>query len=149
LIKRYRWQLAVLSLHKVMASSRWNVFDRPHTKVAVVSANIKNLRVLSLLLLNAGVLPIPYTNETEFLDENQSTSYDAIILDSTLTQSGVGEITKTLVSKANAPPVVVIVNKADISNVVLAIRAGASDVLCLPLSSQHLARRLRAAGLRL
>lgn len=132
-----------------MIKTGWNFFDQPYKKVAVLSANQKNLRAISRLLWKAGVLPIPYTDETEFLSEGHSEAYDAIIVDSQLAKITVGELTKTLACTQNPPPIVVTVDKSDINNVVLAIRAGAADVLSLPFSSQYLTRHLREVGVAL
>lgn len=132
-----------------MAKYGWNFFDRPYTKVAVLSANLRNLRAISRLLWKSGVLPIPFTDETEFLNENQSDAYDAIIVDSQLAKTGVGELTQQLAEHKGTPPIVVTVDKSDINSVVNAIRAGATDVLSLPFSSQHLTRHLRNAGVSL
>lgn len=132
-----------------MGKRGWNFFDQPYKKVAVLSANLKNLRSISRLLWKSGVLPIPFTDETEFLSEGQSDAYDAIIVDSQLAKTGVGELTQILLETVDIPPIVVTVDKSDINSVVNAIRAGASDVLSLPFSSQHLARHLRNVGVAL
>lgn len=127
----------------------WNFFDRPYKKVAVLSANPKNLRAISRLLWKAGVLPVPFADEAEFLSEGHSDAYDAIIVDSQLAKTTVGDLTLTLSASQNTPPIVVTVDKSDINNVVSAIRAGAADVLSLPFSSQYLTRHLREAGVAL
>lgn len=132
-----------------MGHGGWDFFNHPYKKVAVLSANFENLKSISRLLWASHVLPIPYTDESEFLKEGHSAAYDAIIVDSQLAHTSVGEFTLALAQTHNSPPIVVTVDKSDIANVVLAIRAGAADVLSLPFSSQYLTRHLREVGVAL
>jgi len=117
-------------------------------KVLVVEDNKKLARFLQRALQEEGYIVDIIEDGTEAIERSASVEYDLLILDWMLPGTDGIAICKTLRDRGMGVPILMLTARAEVSERILGLDAGADDYLPKPFDLGELLARVRALGRR-
>lgn len=117
-------------------------------KVLVVEDNKKLASFLSRALMEEGYTVDIVGDGSTAIEQIQTLPYDLVVLDWMLPEADGLSVCRTLRQKGNHVPILMLTARADVSERVAGLDAGADDYLAKPFDLSELLARVRALGRR-